>query len=156
MKKLLFTSCTVLIALLSGSTAFAQYGQKFSPLNGSVFAERNNPLAETIFVVDTTINHVDFGQKVSTRPFVVVFSFPTIYDNNKAAFTFKPSQITKTNMSKASGIANIQLTANGWELTYDPRYKAGTVDDYVVVHTENGAIVLHLTGEIIGRKKKPI
>jgi hypothetical protein len=57
-------------------------------------------------------------------------------------------------MTKNSGVSQIELTSRGFELTYIPHKKLGAVDDYVAIRTDNGDVILRLTGEIIDSKKK--
>ncbi len=151
--KLLIRTVVLLLCTLSGHFCLAQYGQDLSKLNTEVKNfDRNNPQGETIYNVDTSINHVDFGRKKINEPFDVTFHFKTI-DQNQPYFSFKKSQITKTNMSKNSGITKIELTTQGVQVTYIGK-KPGPVDDYLVIHTENGSLVFWLTGEIIPKKKR--
>lgn len=151
--KLSVRTIALLLCTLSSHFCWAQYGQNLSKLNTEVKNfDRNNPLGETIYNVDTSINHVDFGRKKIKEPFEVVFHFKTI-DQDKPYFSFKKSQITRTNMSENSGITKIELTTEGVQVTYNGK-RLGPVDDYLVIHTENGSLVFWLTGEIIPKKKR--
>jgi len=149
-------------SLISGYCSHAQngqydremvYGQEWTLGTNSTVkpGKLNNPGADMIFTADTSVNHVDFGRKPNNRgPFKVLFNFLPITDDNKSAFTFKKRQITGTHITKNSGISGIELTPNGFEILYKPKKnKSGPVDDYVVIHTSNGDLILWLTGEII-------
>lgn len=147
---------SLLLLCASGHFCLAQYGQdnaKLNPnINSNITVDRYNPAAQTVFLADTSINHVDFGVKKVNEPFSVVFHFKFI-DTQKPYFTFTKSKITGTNMSKNSGIRKIELTTQGFEVSYKGK-KAGPVDDYMVVHTEDGDLVFWLTGELIPAKKR--
>src|SRR5687768_4241472 len=117
--KTLLASAIILLSLCAAIPCSAQYGQNNSKLNDNVYLERNNPLAQTIFTVDTSINHMDFGEKKNNRPFVTIFALKQV-DLNQPHFTFTKNQIKRTNMSKNSGIKSIELTINGFEVTYNP------------------------------------
>lgn len=149
-------SALFLLGILAGHFCNAQYGQnnaRLNPnINSNVTVDRYNPAAETVFLADTTINHVDFGRQKANEPFTVVFHFKFI-DIEKPYFTFTKSKITGTNMSRHSGIKKIELTTQGFQVTYMNK-EAGLVDDYMVVHTEDGDLVFRLTGEIIPKKKR--
>lgn len=154
MKKSNITLSLLLLLACSGSSTFAQYSRHYHGLNQSINMNRNNPIDEVVFSADTTINHIDFGQKKNNRAFVILFPFKRI-ENNQFTFEFKPSQITETRMSRHSLVKKIELTNQGFEITYVPsEEESGPVDDFVGIRTENGDIILRLTGEIIDHKKK--
>lgn len=151
----------LILLLMSGYYSNAQknsvevYGQEIgvgvnSKINPSKFS---HPGAETVFTVDTSVNHMDFGLKNNKGSFKTLFAFLPVPDNNMSVFKFKKSQITGTHITKNSGIVGIELTVNGFEVLYHPK-KTGPVDDYVVIHTYNGDLILRLTGKIIDPKKK--
>ncbi|WP_118975513.1 hypothetical protein [Taibaiella koreensis] len=166
MKKISFPLLLTLF-LASGYCSHAQngqydkemvYGQELTLGTNSTIkpGKLNNPGADMTYTVDTNVNHVDFGRKQNNRgPFKVLFHFLPIAADNKSAFTFRKRQITGTHITKKSKISGIELTSNGFEITYKPKKgKTGLVDDYVIVHTTNGDLILWLTGEIIDPKKK--
>jgi len=142
MKKFVFSSI-LLCALFSAGSGHAQV---------SANNDRNNFISR-VFTVDTTTNHVDFGEKKNKRAFVTTFEFRQV-NTSLPNFTFSKAQIQSTNMTRGSGVTKIELTNNGFELTYDPKDKLGAVDDLVVVHTANGDLSLRLTGTIVEAKKK--
>jgi hypothetical protein len=155
MKKSIFPVALTLL-LISGYCSHAQYGKEPDAGINSKTNPGNyyNPTAQTIFTVDSSvINHIDFGQKKNKGSFKTIFDFQPVADS-KSVFSFKKSQITGTNMTKNSGIIGIELTTKGFEILYSAKNKLGPIDDYVAIHTENGDIILRLTGEIIDSKKK--
>jgi hypothetical protein len=139
---------STLICIFFCSTNFAQDYNKLNRDRNLA----NAPNSQIIYTIDTSINQVNFGQKKNKRPFVIIFPFRQVQDP-KTSFTFSQSQIKGTNMSQNSGVTGIELTAKGFEITYNPKDKLGQIDDYVVVHTENGEVMLRLIGEIIDAKK---
>lgn len=155
MKKLIFPVAFTTLLLISGYCSNAQYGKEPDAGINSKTSPGNyyNPTAQTIFSVDTSVNHIDFGQKKNKGSFKTIFAFRQVADS-KSVFTFKKSQITGTHMTKNSGIIGIELTTRGFEILYSTKNKLGPVDDYVAIHTENGDIILRLTGQIIDSKKK--
>jgi|GEM_PF-1459938 hypothetical protein len=152
MKTTLFIASLACI-LSTAQTSWAQYGQDLSKLNTKVAPQTGwrNALEETIYTVDTSINHVDFGKERINRTFPVVFHFKSI-EYGKPSFTFTKSQIKRTKMSRNSGISQIELTTEGIQILYKPK-KVGPVDDYLVIQTENGDMVFWLTGEILPKKR---
>jgi hypothetical protein len=154
MKKLSFPVAFMLL-LISGYSSNAQYGKEPDAGVNSKTSPGNyyNPTAQTVFAVDTSVNHIDFGRRKNKGSFKTIFEFRQVEDS-KSVFTFKKSQITGTNMTKGSGITGIELTTKGFEILYSTKNKLGPIDDYVAIHTENGDIILRLTGEIIDSRKK--
>ena len=142
----------LLLFLVSSFYCSAQYGKDdLQPgVNKNVNVNTWNPTQDVIYTVDSNdVNQVDFGQKRNKGFVKIVFPFKTVDGNSKSLFSFKKSQITGTHITKNSGINNIELTHEGFEVTYLLKKKIGPVDDYIVINTFNGRFLLRLTGEII-------
>lgn len=151
MKSLKFP-IALLLFLVAGYYCNAQYGKDdLQPgVNKNINANTWNPTQQLLYTVDSNeVNQVDFGQKKNKGSFKVVFPFKAVDGNSASLFSFKKTEITGTHITKNSGIHNIELTQEGFEITYKAKRRTGPVDDYVVIDTFNGRFMLRLTGNII-------
>lgn len=156
MKKIHFLAALLLFSV-SGFYCNAQYGQKLQPgVNAELNVNPFNPKgSETLYTVDSSIiNQMDFGQKSNKKSFKIVFAFKSVDIRSKSLFSFKKSDIQGTHITKNSGISYIELTREGFEITYKTKNKMGPVDDYIVIDTFNGRFLLRLTGEIVASDKE--
>ncbi len=151
MKKLKFASI-LLLFFLSCFYSHAQYGKDdLQPgVNKNINANTWNPTQQLLYTVDSSVvNEVDFGQRKNKGSFKVLFPIKSTDQNSKSLFSFKKTEITGTHITKNSGVKNIELTQDGFEVTYSTKKKLGPVDDYIVIETFNGRFLLRLIGIII-------
>jgi hypothetical protein len=156
MKSLKFAIALVLF-FVSGFYCSAQYGKDdLQPgVNNNINANTWNPTQDVRYSVDSNeVNHVDFGEKSNKTSFKVVFPIKSIDADSPSLVSFKKSEIMGTNITRNSGISSIELTHEGFEVTYNTRKKTGPVDDYIVISTFNGRFMLRLTGNIIAQERK--